>query len=311
MPELTIIVPVYNVEKYLPKCIDSILAQTFTDFELILIDDGSPDRCGEICDEYAAKDSRIVVIHQKNQGVSAARNAGLDAAQGEYIGFADSDDWIDQRMFETMLTVAQSSSADVVSCSIEYRTSEGEPLQKDFCKTGTFTRKELLLDLYGMPSTMGGGCWNKIIKAEKIKSIRFRTDVSIGEDFLYLFRCYANCNYGVKISDAFYYVCIRSGSATRASSVKAVFLSMVGAYELYRLADNCEKVIRSAGATRFLDVCERYLPEMKQLGKETNQPYKKFVCRIKWMMAKSIIRALTKHLLSMPTIRHYTRVLIS
>ena len=92
MPELSIIVPVYKVEPYLPKCIDSILAQTFSDFELILIDDGSPDRCGEICDEYAARDDRVVVIHRENRGVSAARNAGLDAARGEYIGFVDSDD---------------------------------------------------------------------------------------------------------------------------------------------------------------------------------------------------------------------------
>ena len=118
MPELSIIVPVYKVEPYLRRCIDSILAQTFRDFELILIDDGSPDNCGAICDEYAAKDSRIIVIHQKNQGVSAARNAGLDIAKGTYLGFVDSDDWIEPEMYETMIATAKEKQVDVskVSC---------------------------------------------------------------------------------------------------------------------------------------------------------------------------------------------------
>lgn len=95
MPKISIIVPVYNVEKYLRKCIDSILNQTFKDFELILIDDGSTDESGKICDEYNLKDNRIKVIHKENGGLSSARNAGLDIAQGEYIGFVDSDDWIE------------------------------------------------------------------------------------------------------------------------------------------------------------------------------------------------------------------------
>ena len=94
MPKISIIVPVYKVEKFLPKCIDSILSQTFTDFELILVDDGSPDNCGKICDEYAHKDDRVVVVHKLNEGVSIARNKGLDVAKGEYILFCDSDDFV-------------------------------------------------------------------------------------------------------------------------------------------------------------------------------------------------------------------------
>ena len=92
MPRLSIIVPVYKVEKYIHKCVDSILNQTFTDYELILVDDGSPDNCGKICDEYAKKDSRVKVIHKKNGGQSSARNKGLDHAKGNYISFIDSDD---------------------------------------------------------------------------------------------------------------------------------------------------------------------------------------------------------------------------
>lgn len=114
---ISVIVPVYNVEKYLNECIDSILAQTYTDFELILVDDGSPDNCGAICDEYAEKDSRIRVIHQENGGLSVARNTGLDAANGEYITFVDSDDVIYKTYLERLLQTLLLENADVAVCN--------------------------------------------------------------------------------------------------------------------------------------------------------------------------------------------------
>ena len=116
MPCVSIIVPVYNVELYIHRCIDSILAQTFTDFELILVDDGSPDNCPTICDEYAEKDGRIFVIHKKNGGLSSARNAGMKVATGKYVLFCDSDDYVDPQWCEAMVNVAeQEPSAVVVS----------------------------------------------------------------------------------------------------------------------------------------------------------------------------------------------------
>ena len=106
MPKISVIVPIYKVEKYLNRCVDSILHQTFTDFELILVDDGSPDNCGKMCDEYAEKDSRVVVIHKKNGGLSDARNKGLDwvfaNSNSEYVVFIDSDDYIDERYLELL-----------------------------------------------------------------------------------------------------------------------------------------------------------------------------------------------------------------
>lgn len=122
MPEISIIVPVYNTEKYLDRCIRSITEQTFSDFELILIDDGSKDNSGFICDEWEKKDSRIKVIHQKNAGAGAARNAGLRVAKGEYIGFVDSDDWIEPQMYEVMYNAIEKYSADVGMCNISSRT---------------------------------------------------------------------------------------------------------------------------------------------------------------------------------------------
>ena len=120
MPKISVIVPVYKVEKYLDRCISSILAQTYTDFELILIDDGSPDNCPELCDEYAKKDERIIVIHQENGGLSAARNTGIDwvfaNSDSEWITFVDSDDWVHRRYLEAMYNAVERYNVDISIC---------------------------------------------------------------------------------------------------------------------------------------------------------------------------------------------------
>lgn len=128
MPQISVIVPVYNVEPYLRRCVDSILGQTFTDFELILVDDGSPDNCPAICDEYALKDSRVHVIHQENGGLSAARNAGIDWAfansDSQWLSFVDSDDWVHPEMLERLLNAAVENNVAVSICG--YAKTKGE-----------------------------------------------------------------------------------------------------------------------------------------------------------------------------------------
>lgn len=114
MAEVSIIVPVYQVENYIRKCIDSILAQTFTDFELILVDDGSKDKSGQICDEYAGMDQRVRVIHQENSGVAAARNHGIAYANGGYLCFVDADDWIEDGMIEQCISQMKENDADIL-----------------------------------------------------------------------------------------------------------------------------------------------------------------------------------------------------
>ena len=128
MPQISIIVPVYNVEKYLEKCVDSILAQTFTDFELILIDDGSSDKCPGVCDYYAKRDPRVIVIHQKNAGVSAARNSGLTKAKGEYLAFCDSDDSLHKDYIENLLSLADTNNAELVTAGYTKVTEQGKVL---------------------------------------------------------------------------------------------------------------------------------------------------------------------------------------
>ena len=127
-PEISIIVPVYQVEKYLNECIDSILAQTFTDFELILVDDGSPDNCPALCDAAAKRDSRVRVIHKQNGGVSTARNAGLDAAQGNWIAFVDSDDTVEPEYLEKMHKAVLETGADFAICSSQCIDETGKTL---------------------------------------------------------------------------------------------------------------------------------------------------------------------------------------
>ena len=123
MPLVSVIVPVYKVESYLHRCVDCILAQTYANLEIILVDDGSPDNCGKICDEYAQKDKCIKVIHKKNGGLSDARNAGLDIAMGEYITFVDSDDWIHFQYVEILLNNLTKADVDISTCSF-VRTPE-------------------------------------------------------------------------------------------------------------------------------------------------------------------------------------------
>ncbi len=122
-PLISVIVPVYKVEAFLPKCVDSIRNQTYKDLEIILVDDGSPDNCGAMCDAFAEEDPRIKVIHKPNGGLSDARNAGIEIASGEYLGFVDSDDWIEPEMYETMLALAQKHEVKLV-CAGRYDVSE-------------------------------------------------------------------------------------------------------------------------------------------------------------------------------------------
>lgn len=125
-PLISVIVPIYNVEKYLNRCIDSIIAQTYENIEIILVDDGSPDNCGAICDEYAAKDSRIKVIHKKNGGLSEARNAGIDIAKGEFISFIDSDDFVSKYYIEILYRCLVENEADISSLTLDVSFEDGD-----------------------------------------------------------------------------------------------------------------------------------------------------------------------------------------
>ena len=305
MPELSIIVPVYKVEKYLPRCIDSILAQTFGDFELILIDDGSPDGCGRICDEYARKDKRIVVIHQKNMGVSAARNAGLDIARGRYIGFVDSDDWIEPRMYEVMMDAIRENGADMAVCGVRYADEDGKFTRADRLSEGVYSRAGLLEDVFAMPNRLGGGCCNKVFDASKIASVRFKVGMTIAEDALYLFDCFMRIDGAVKIGDALYNVYERCGSATRTDSMICVNETIEGRLSMLKHTRKYMPSMEARAADKFLDECLRCAPQIRSIGMDTHKPYRSRILRIKWKMLKEIVRSAFKVTLSRAKLHGY------
>lgn len=305
MPELSIIVPVYKVEKYLPRCIDSILAQTFGDFELILIDDGSPDGCGRICDEYAQKDKRIVAIHQKNMGVSAARNAGLDIAHGRYIGFVDSDDWIEPQMYEVMMDAIRENGADMAVCGVRYADEDGKFTRADRLSEGVYTRAGLLEDVFAMPNKLGGGCCNKVFDASKIASVRFKVGMTIAEDALYLFDCFMRIDGAVKIGDALYNVYERCGSATRTDSMICVNETIEGRLSMLRHTRKYMPSMEARAADKFLDECLRCAPQIRSIGMDTHKPYRSRILRIKWKMLKEICRSALKGTLSRAKLHGY------
>lgn len=178
-PAISVIVPIYNAEKTLRKCVDSLLAQTFEDFEILLIDDGSPDQCGAICDEYAKQDSRVRVIHQENQGVSAARQCGMDNAQGEYTIHADPDDWVEPEMLEELYKKAKEDDADMVICDFYENTYKGQKYIKQ--QPSSLDRKIVQKELF---THLHGSCCNKLIRLDSFKKsgVRFPDGISFCED---------------------------------------------------------------------------------------------------------------------------------
>ena len=210
---ISVIVPVYNAELYLRRCIDSILNQTYRNFEVILIDDGSKDGSSLICDEYAYNDTRVRVIHKKNEGVSATRNIGIEEAKGEYISFVDSDDYIDINMLEKMYKTAIKNNSDIVMC--EFYVDKGGSinlvkLKYEKAYLNKQDVKEGLLYLYYTNYHAGlYSLCNKLIKKNVYKNNNIIFDVTLkrGEDAWFVFECLKDCLRVDFVADAYYYYC--------------------------------------------------------------------------------------------------------
>lgn len=193
--KISVIVPVYNAENYLSACLDSILSQTCQDFEIILIDDGSKDASGQICDAYAGKDPRIQVVHQENGGVSRARNRGLELATGELISFIDSDDTLEPDMYELLVRVMQEHNADISHCGYKHIVGEEIRLVHDTKRVIPHHTQEAL-DCFVDGRLFGGGLWNKLYRRELLDGLSFREDLKNNEDILFNFEAFrrADCS---------------------------------------------------------------------------------------------------------------------
>lgn len=219
MAKISVIVPVYNVEKYIHKCLDSILNQTFTDFEVILVDDGSPDNCGNICDEYAKTDNRIIVIHRVNGGLSAARNSGIDWAfqnsNSEFLTFIDSDDSVSETYLERLINSID-DNADIVTCKLQFLIEETHKIEVDGSFGTTpeyFTGKEAVIHLYKMDNKVRTEAWAKLYRKKMFRNIRFPEGKIHEDQFIIPILLYNSRNV-IAINDPLYTYYIRNNSIT-------------------------------------------------------------------------------------------------
>ena len=215
---ISVIVPVYRVEPYLRQCIDSILGQTYKDLQVLLIDDGSPDSSGDICDEYAQKDHRIEVFHTENRGLSASRNLGIRKAKGDIISFIDADDWIEPRMLEILYEAIERTGANISLCSIvkEFPTSS---VVRRFDER-VYEGEDILNAL--LDAKINYGVWNKLYRRTIFQSVHF-PDGKYYEDISSALAILRESEKVVSISEALYHYRIRKGSITHTHTAKILF----------------------------------------------------------------------------------------
>ena len=242
--KISVIVPVYNTEKYLNRCVDSILAQTFTDFELLLIDDGSTDGSGSICDEYAAKDSRVKVFHKENGGVSRARNLGIANAKGEYLSFIDSDDYIRPEMYAKLVAVINEYGVDLVSSDIEQNGKVFANATKPLTVLKKTEIHDKVLPYFSHNNSLGAGAYTTMLikRAVIVESdLKFYEDFAFQEDTMFVINVYANISSMYYLPEVFYeytthstglYSSYRKGDGKNFIKARDIMLSLIKKYDI-------------------------------------------------------------------------------
>lgn len=212
-PLLSIIVPAFNIENYISRCLENLINQKYKNIEIIVVNDGSEDKTGEIIDSYTQKDSRIKVIHKKNEGVSIARNVGIDIAKGDYIGFVDGDDIVEEEMFEILIKNAVKYNADISHCGYKmifpsrtdyYHNTEAIIIQNNYDGLKDLLKADMVEP----------GLWNKIYKANLFDDIRLNSNIRYNEDLLANFYLFKKSTKSVFYDKCMYNYMIRKGSAT-------------------------------------------------------------------------------------------------
>ena len=241
---VSVIIPVYNVEPYLNRCVDSVLAQTYANLEIILVDDGAPDGCGAICDEYAGKDDRVRVLHKTNGGISSARNAGIDAASGQYLAFVDSDDWVDRTFIERLRETLIENEADMSACLFCRAKDEKEERQR-FQQTAECITSEKFFSALTENSYAGYAC-NKLFKRDIIENnlLRFDERIFNGEDFLFVLKYIQYVKQVAFIKEDLYFYFFNQDGMMHRVRLNERFLTVLCAREkalelLSRVAPDC------------------------------------------------------------------------
>ena len=302
---VSIIVPVYNVEKYLGKCLDSLINQTYRNLQIILVDDGSRDSSGTICDRYASQDNRIQVIHKKQSGVSAARNTGLEAVNGSYICFADSDDWIDEKMIETMYENMVEEKAQISIIGYDMVWEDGRSQKKsDENAYYVWNQREAIAQWMTQKIFKGFMC-DKMFDKEIFTGIRFPEDRSYMEDVAIGLDLFARAETVVYSGKIGYHYLQRQGSATNSGFQKRELLGITEAEKMIRFSKEHQGIYDKEAYSRLLinvyTILERIvltgskkdkerIPELKKMLRENReyikggavnrytQPFVKLIC---------------------------------
>lgn len=242
-PLISVIVPVYNAEEFLPLCINSILSQTFTDFELLLIDDGSTDKSGEICDEYAQKDSRIKVVHKENSGVSSSRNIGIDYSKGRYITFVDSDDFVSPLILETLFSKLLEFKAEISACCAYRFFNDKKKIKMEFVKKENIIFAPKVLQKRIFQFRQESAVWNKLYDRDIIGDTRFYGKTN--EEILFNYKCFLRCERIIYTNKFLYFYRATPNSIT-SSFGKFKFDALNNLFEIKKIISNRDKSLMKA-----------------------------------------------------------------
>lgn len=255
---ISVIVPIYNIEEYVENCIKSIMMQTYHNLEIMLVDDGSTDRSGEICDRYASQDRRIIVLHKDNGGLSDARNYAIERAHGELIAFVDGDDWIHPQMYELMIDIMQRENADVVTCWFEQENADftKQCYMTDNLDVRQFTGAEALSNIE-IPLVVA---WNKLYKREIFDDIRYPMG-KLHEDEFVIHRIFYKCQKVIVISQALYFYTIRNNSIVAQMTPQRIYDALEAFSDRVEFADKQGwSEVMPAVVKRYCDYCiDKYI----------------------------------------------------
>lgn len=291
MPKISVIIPVYNAEKYIKKCIESVLSQSFSDFELLLVDDGSTDQSGEICDSYAKTDKRIKVIHKQNGGVSTARNAGLLNSSGEYIGFIDSDDYIEPEMYSVLIDNIEKFQCDISICGFKVFNEDMNRVERvqNSGKIEILSQEELVLKETDMPWSIRLDVINKLFRKKSLNGLLFDETLKCAEDTLFLHQAIRGMKKGVFVELPLYVNVRHEGSTMRGKlNANSYYRSYEVDYLIYldikkeypQLADRSYLVLLNNCIWKLEDVCQNLKGRVTDQEKEIIKKMRRFTFKI-------------------------------
>ena len=278
---ISIVVPIYNVEKYLKTCIDSIINQTYTNLEIILVDDGSLDNCGKICDEYKITDKRIKVVHKKNGGLSDARNAGIDVSTGKYIAFIDSDDYVAENYIEILYNLCIENNVLLSECNYKRVQSSDKIETKQDKETCIYTGKEMSKRLYTEDCIRTIVVWNKLYKSELFNELRFPKG-KINEDEFTIYKIFYNIDKVAITKEKLYYYRVSPDSImNRKFNEKRLDLIEALEERMKFYKEKREKELYNLTLKSYIEhlieyyrLCKRYIPD-KYYNKIILKKYRK------------------------------------